>query len=229
MSSSSDARQQHGGPAAEAQRTRTGRSRSAARLGRRASRRRRRATCQKPAPRSRDEQVAALDLLHDAGHHVAHGGRGQRRHRGDAHTGRLEAGRRRPRAVDGVDDEDELGVGRALQAAVLRVAGPVRRLVRHVVGQHRSATLVDVEGHVAAHGVAGVAPRRVLPERRQHDLAQARAQLHESAGRVGPRGLQASGTPILPCYTRRHDREPPAPRATGARQPCPIHVQGPAE
>ena len=66
-----------------------------------------------------DEEVAVLDLLDDAGDHVAHRRRRPRRHRGDADAGHLEAGRRRAGAVDRIDDEDELGVGRALQPAVL--------------------------------------------------------------------------------------------------------------
>ncbi len=40
---------------------------------------------------------------------------------------------------------------------------------------------VDLEGHVAAHGLAGVGAGGVEPEERLHDLAQAGAEVGELA------------------------------------------------
>ena len=117
-----------------------------------------------------DEQVAALDLLDHAGHHVAHGRFGRGRHGGDAHAGALQTGGGRARAVDGIDDEDELRVGGALQAAVFRVVRPARLMRGHVVLQHALGLLVDVEGDIAAHGRAGVRPGGVQAEKRQHGV-----------------------------------------------------------
>ena len=125
------------------------------------------------------EHVAALDLLDHAGGDVAHRRRRRWRHRGNAHARHLEPCGRRPRAVDRVDDEDQLGVGRSHQAAVLGVVGPARQAARHVRGQVPLRLLVDTEGHVTADGDPGVSTRRVHSHGGQDDSAQRRAQTFE--------------------------------------------------
>ena len=189
--------------------SRTGsRDRRAAWAGR-GSRRRRRAVMLKPAPFSATKRSPLLISCTTPATTSPMVGAGDRRHGGDAHAGHLEAGRRRPRAVDGVDDEDELRVGRALQAAVLRVEGPGRQLLAPCTPSSSvSACSSMLEGDVAADGDAGVVARGVRAERGQHDLAQAAAEVDESVGRCRSRGahstlLYSGCRPAPPLRARR--------------------------
>ena len=182
-----DPRQQQEWPAAKTGVPEQALERSA-RRGQQGERRTRGAPHDETAAALGGEQVAGLDLLYDAGHEIGHGRRGGRPRGGDAHAGRLKAGRRGPCAVDGVDDQYELGVGGALQAAVFGVVGPARQARRHVVGQVALGDLVDLEGHVAAHGFAGVGAGGVQSEERLHDLAQAGAEGGELGHDVGGDG-----------------------------------------
>jgi hypothetical protein len=121
---------------------------------------------------------------------------------GAAHAGHFEAGRRRARAVDGIDDEDELRVRGALQAAVFRIGGPGGQFLTHVLHKQVLGQLVDAEGDVTADGDARVLACGMLAERGQDDLAEASAQVYDAFGSVVHRA------PILPCYTRDADRWP---------------------
>ena len=59
----------------------------------------------------------------------------------------------------------------ALQATVLRVIGPARQAGAHVLLEVAFGDRVDLEGHIAADGLAGVGSGGVQPEERLHDLA----------------------------------------------------------
>ena len=131
-----------------------------------------------------DEEVARLDLLHGGGHDVTHRGLAAARDRGDADAGHLEAGRSRARAVDRVDDEDDLGVVGALEAAVLGVEGPAGKSLAHVGDEEALGLLVDAERHVAPDRDPGMVACGVRAERRQHHGAQPGAEVDEAVESV---------------------------------------------
>ena len=137
------------------------------------------------------EPLAALDLDHAARDDVAHrrlalAERGE----GDAGAGGLEAGERGPRAVDRVDDQDELRAilpGRD-HPPILGVEGHLRRVGGDPAGEERLGLGVDRERHVAAHALARVCAAARRAEPREHDLAQ---RVREIEGDVShPAGLR---------------------------------------
>ncbi len=134
-----------------------------------------------PSPRTAAYQspdlISTTARTSDVGHHglsVA-----ERRQR-DRHAGRLQAGHRRPRPVDRVDDEHERRVIGVHQPPVLRVPGDPRGSRHDELLERALGHLVDRERHVTAGAVAGDRPAGVRTEHRDHTLAQLARELeHE--------------------------------------------------